>query len=266
MGKLQKLRLGRLTVLSCHPVLDQVARDLVAGLRVDSLPDTRITVYVGLHRKFGIHRFRLGKRVAIQTEHYFDADGRKMWRKMKRWRTLIAAILNHRIMDLSASNHPHYDFLPAILRQRVSFGPEIFPCAPPEFRPGTDGSFLFFGEINERRRLLIMAQPSGMVDVARPGTFSDDLQHLMARASGILNLHYAEGRYSEMPRLLAACLAGKVIMSEPLGDELVQGRDYLALGHYPSENQARMVFENFWRNFAIHHRFSDFLRNVAGRS
>jgi len=262
MRKLNELRLGSLTVLSSHPVLDQFARDLVAGLRIENIPKGKVTVYVGLHRKFGIHIFRSGKRLAIQTEQYFDADGKKMWRRMKRWRTLKAALVNHRILELSPANKPHYDFLPTFLRRRVDFGPYIFPCSKPDFRPGDNDAFLFFGEINGRRRALLSDRLGVPVEIAPHGTFGEDLQKIVAQAAGILNLHYVDGRYSEMPRLLSACLAGKAVMSEPLGDEVFLGRDYIGLGQFPTVDDARSVYDSFWQNFAANYRFSCFLRSI----
>lgn len=264
MRKLQKLRLGRVVLLSKHPVLDQVARDILAGLCAENLPDRRITVYVGLHRNYGLHALRPGRRLAIQTEHYFDADGRPMWRRMKRWRSLKAVLLNHLVLDLSPANRPHYDFMPGFLRRRVLFGPHIFPCNAPAFQPGETSAFLFFGEMSDRRRALLAALPEGVAQVAPPATFGADLAQMVARAGGILNLHYAEGRYSEMPRLLSACLAGKVVMSEPLGDELVMGRDYLPPGPVPDAAVLRQVHAGFWQNVAAPHGFARFLRRHFG--
>lgn len=67
-----------------------------------------------------------------------------------------------------------------------------------------------------------------------------------------------------MPRLLSACLAGKVVMSEPLGDELVMGRDYLAPGPVPDQAVLRQVHAGFWQNVAAPHGFARFLRRHFG--
>ena len=263
MKKIQELRLGALTVLSEHPVLNQVAHDLVAGLRPDDLPAQKITVYVGLHRGFALHLLRTGKKIAIQTEHYFDADGCRMSRRTKRLRTLINTMFCDKVLDLSPYNKDYYAFLPNFLRKRIIFGPHIFPSAKRDFKPGMDHSFIFFGAMNDRREKVISFQPSGAIKVLSSPTFGHDLSQLIANAAGIVNLHYFDGRYSETPRLLTACLSGKVIMSEMLGDELVPNRDYLLLGNYPTENGAREVYDNFWENFAQHHSFAKFLNEIA---
>lgn len=262
MAKLQELRIGSLSLLSGHPVLDQFARDLAAGVDPENLPSKPVTVYVGLHRKYGLRRLRRGKRVVLQTEHYFDADGQPMWRRMKRWRTFLAVLLAHHVLDLSVANRPHYDFLPAPLRRRVRFGPHVFPCHQPPHQPGQTPAFLFFGELNARRQALIDALPAGMAQLAPHGTFGEDLQRLVTDASGILNLHFVDGRYSEIPRLLSACLAGKPVMSEPLGDGLVAGREYLALGQAASAETARNIHHGFWVHFAERHGFARYLRGL----
>ena len=100
------------------------------------------------------------------------------------------------------------------------------------------------------------------MEIAPHGTFGEDLQKIVAQAAGILNLHYVDGRYSEMPRLLSACLAGKAVMSEPLGDEVFLGRDYIGLGQFPTVDDARSVYDSFWQNFAANYRFSCFLRSI----
>ena len=264
MARLQKLRLSTLTVLSDHPVLNQVAQDLLTGVDPAELPRRKIRVFIGLHRKYGLHYLRPGAKISLQTEHYFDADGRAMWRKMKRWRTFRAALFSHCILDLSAANAPHYDFLPGFLRRRVHFGPHIFPSHQPGFTPGQVPGFLFYGEVNDRRQALLDALPEGTARLAPPQSFGADLQRLILAADGVLNLHYAEGRYSEMPRLLSACLAGKAVMSERLGPELEMGRDYLAPGPLPRAEEIRGIYEGFWKNFAALHSFTAFLRRVFG--
>jgi hypothetical protein len=250
-------------VVSGHPVLNQVAQDLVAGLRTNDLPAQKITVYVGLHRRFGLRLLRPGRRIAIQTEHYFDADGRRMWRRAKRLRTAINILFCDHVLDLSQYNREHYAFLPSFLRKRIIFGPHIFPINRPAFQRGAEPSFLFFGEMNDRRKKLVAFQPSGAIKVLSAPTFGRDLSQFIDNAAGIVNLHYVDGRYSEMPRLLSACLAGKVVMSELLGDELIPHRDYLLLGNYPTEKEAYEVYNNFWENFAQRHSFAEFLHKIA---
>lgn len=263
--KMQKLVFETLTVYSGHPVLDQLAQDLVAGLKASDIPSQKITVYVGIHRRFGFHLLRSNIKIAIQTEHFFDADGRKMWRKTKRLRTLINTLFCHYVLDLSLHNKTYYEFLPQFLRRRIIFGPGIFPSSQPEFQPGKEPTFLFFGEMNDRRKKLILLEPPDKIKVLSTPTFGINLTNIMGSAAGILNLHYVDGRYSEMPRLLTACLAGKVVMSEALGGEIRENRDYVKLGNYPNEKDARIIYNNFWENFAQHNSFADFLKEVVNK-
>lgn len=259
MKKIQELKLANLTVLSDHRVLNQVARDLVAGLQENDLPKRSITIFVGLHRRFGFNLIRSGTKIALQTEHYFDADGRKMWRRAKRSREIINILFCDYVLDLSPCNREHYAKLPNFLRKKIIFGPHIFPSVKPKFSPGNNGIFIFFGEMNDRRKSLISAQPPGRVKSLSSPTFGDDLSREINDAAGILNLHYAEGRYTEIPRLLAACLSGKVVMSEVLDNTLVPNRDYLLLGNYSTETEANDVYDNFWENFAKQYSLAKFL-------
>lgn len=267
MTALQHLQVARLAILSRHPVLDQVARDIAAGLTPDSLPDEDITLYVGLHRNYGPAQLRRGRRIAIQTEQYFDAQGLPMWRNARRWRTWKAALLCHHILDLSPSNAPHYDCLPQWLRRKVLFGPHIFPSAPPTFVAAQDTAVLFIGNTNARRAEILASLPEGAWREAPPETYGAALAPLIAEAAGLLNIHYTDRIYAEYPRLLAACIGGKIVVSEPLGTDLVPGRDYIALERIEDIATGSIapeaVFAAFWRNFARHYSLSAFLHRLT---
>ncbi|MDF3854695.1 hypothetical protein ACDP63_14375 [Paracoccus sp. P2] len=255
-------KLGSLTVFSNHPVLDQFARDMLAGIRAENLPAARINLYVGIHRKFGPALFRRGLRLGLQTEHYFDENGRTMWRKPRPRRLLKQLLFYHLILDLSPANAPYYRWLPRFLRRRVLFGPHVFPCRPVPYRAGQRPP-VFFGAINDRRAKILAGLPKDHCDLLSE-TYGTDLHKAICDSRGVVNIHFADGIYTEYPRLLSSYLAGKPVLSEKLGAELVEGRDYGTLGQDHTDHQLRTIFSSFCSGFAARHRLTDFLRRIAG--
>jgi hypothetical protein len=259
-------QLDRITVhgidfYSTHEVLRDVARDLASTItRPLSQP---VDVHVGVHsiepEKTG--RFRIG----IQTEHFLDSNGRKMWHVPRLRFIRRYALYFDRVLDFSHSNKPVYDELPPELRAKVSFGPHIFPETPvePDFRAAPP---LFFGSINARRNLalrkLLMHRPVG---IAPRWTFGEDLERLIAAHGSVLNLHYVDGLYSEYPRLLKAYLRGKPLVSEPLAAPLQAGRHYFDLKADPTRAATAALCRNL-ASFAAAHSFQAFLESALAEA
>lgn len=95
-------------------------------------------------------------------------------------------------------------------------------------------------------------------------TYGTDLHKAICDSRGVVNIHFADGIYTEYPRLLSSYLAGKPVLSEKLGAELVEGRDYGTLGQDHTDHQLRTIFSSFCSGFAARHRLTDFLRRIAG--
>lgn len=259
-------QLDRMTVhgidfYSTHEVLRDVARDLASTVtRPLSQP---VDVYVGVHdiepAKTG--RFRIG----IQTEHFFDANNKKMWHVPRERFIRRYALYFDRLLDLSPSNAPAYEPLAPELREKVSFGPHIFPETPviPDFKATPP---LFFGSINTRRngvlRKLLMHRPVG---VAPRWTFGSDLDRLIAAHGSVLNLHFVDGLYSEYPRLLKAYLRGKPLVSEPLSAPLQAGKHYFDLKVDPTKAATIALFKNL-ASFAAAHSFQAFLEKTVAEA
>lgn len=257
-----EIKLHRLVLLSCHPVLDQVAQDIARGVAPEALPELDIVVCVGAHKRFKGLRRRTGIKVCIQTEHFFDANGKPLWRKRRWGRILTNLLMCDHLLDLSPYNEPAYRWMPRWLRKNVVFGPKIFPSKPVNQSHG-NGKAVFYGALNKRRE----AQLSAHDDYTTLGkdVFGPALDVAIAQASAVLNVHFSEGVYTEYPRLLSAYLAGKPLVSEGLSPELIAGRHYLALGVPLNTDALASVFDNFSAEFAAKNRFTDFLTAHAAK-
>lgn len=253
--QLEKLTVHNVELYSGHRVLRDFALDLARCVtRPLSQP---MDVYVGVQaidRPAATGRFTLG----IQTEHYFDSTGQRMWRVPKeRFRARYATYYDL-LLDLSPDNIPAYDFLHAELRGKLRFGPHVFPDAPiaPDYRAGAP---LFFGALNDRRRIqLDRLLTRRKVEVVPHRTFGRSLDAVIDQHGPILNLHFRDGVYSEYPRFLKAYLRGKPVLSEPLSAPLVAGEHYFDLDAQPSKAQVDKVFGNL-AGLSARYSFQTFL-------
>jgi hypothetical protein len=259
---LQKTTVHNVDLYSGHRVLRDFGNDLAACITAPlSEP---VDVYVGVHvldRPLDTGRFKIG----IQTEQYLDRNGQPMWRIPKERFRLRHATFYDVLLDFSADNAPAYDFLPEALRQKIVFGPHIFPMAPiaPDFQPEAP---VFFGALNDRRRaLLAELQARSPVEVAPHGTFGRPLDALIAKQGAVLNLHFRDGTYSEYPRFLKAYLRGKPVISEPLAPPLQPDLHYFNLDTEVTINRTQAIFQNL-ASFAAAHSFPAFLQAAVDRT
>jgi hypothetical protein len=234
-----------------HRVLEDFAQDLARGL---SQPvSTPADVFVGIHLmppppQTG--RLRIG----IQTEQILDKTRKRMWRMPKREEREAFVRAYDAILDLSPDNRFAYRFLPVDLRRKIRFGPHVFPDhdltasyvdAPP----------LFVGWMNDRRRAVLdRLRVKRPVDTLSRKVFGGDLDQQLARQGAVLNVHFQDGIYSEFPRFLKACLAGKPVLSEPMSDPLIEGVHYLPLDADLSPELVAHLFTAL-RDLAARHRF-----------
>ena len=70
-----QIKINRLNILSCHPILDQVAADIAKGIEVEALPDKDIVVCIGAHKRFKGLKRKPGFKICVQTEHFLDERG-----------------------------------------------------------------------------------------------------------------------------------------------------------------------------------------------
>lgn len=259
---IQKITAHNVDIYAGHRVLRDFANDLAAC--VSGPLAEPVDVYVGVHiidRPLDTGRFKIG----IQTEQYLDRNGQPMWRIPKeRFRHRHVTFYDV-LLDFSADNAPAYDFLPEASRQKIVYGPHVFPEAPitPNFQPEAP---VFFGALNDRRRgLLADLQAKRPVEVAPHGTFGLPLDALIAKQGAVLNLHFREGQYSEYPRFLKAYLRGKPVQSEPLAPPLQPDLHYFNLDAQPTAKSAEKIFKNL-ASFAAQHSFQAFLQAALDRA
>lgn len=255
-----EITINRLTILSCHPILDQVATDIAKGVAMEALPDKDIVVCIGAHKRFTGLRHRKGFKICVQTEHFRDARGLSLWRKPRWIRMLANLLICDLLLDLSIYNKKSYRWLPRVMKNKIVFGPRIFPSTAVKHVEG-NGTAVFFGAINERREKLIAGR--GDYTTLDGGIFGAALEEKIANASAVLNVHFSDGVYTEYPRLLSAYLAGKPLVSETLSPELEEGRHYMALGAQIDARYLADIFANFSDEFVAHNRFTDFLSSYA---
>ena len=253
-------RNGNLRFVARHPILSEIA-DQLASFDLGDLTAQRAAIYVGAH-SFTKRMLPPGLKIGLQTEHFYDQTGAKLWGLPSRAAILRWALQYDVLLDVSPLNAPAYGFLPDILRRKIKFGPHLFPDSLPAYA-GSNGDLIFFGAMNDQRRAQISAlAPLQNIKLLPYGTHGAALQAQIARSGGIVNLHFSAGVYSEYPRILTAALAGKVIWSDPLAQPLICGQHYFALTDKPSLAEQSAVYDRFCSDFAAKHRLSDFLRAV----
>ncbi len=260
---------GDIVFMAWHPILDQLSREIIVGLDNEVILGGPVTIYVGIHRDFGLAWFRRGLKIGIQTEQLYDADGMALFGLKKTsgddsilWGNQLADY----VIDLSENNRKFYeedvpkDKRPAA---EVMYGPHIFPSNKIPFNREGLG-LLFFGAISEdgRRAEIIRRIDGPPVTVVPGGTYGEELYALIDQCQGVLNIHYADGVYTEAPRLLTAYLRGKVVYSELLDSIFEPGVDYMVLGH-EEEGDVSEVFERFSEKVTSRYSFSNLLRAIA---
>lgn len=253
------IKRGPVNFIFRHVILGELANQLSAGLAV--FPKKRVNVLVGTHLGFPPLP-KADINIAIQTEHFYDKSGLALWNRPSYFRTLYSLCAFDLLIDLSVYNGVHYSKIPEKFRKKIIFGPYIFPDFDPNFLPAGGDHLIFFGGISERRKLILSELSRWNVEIVANGVFGPELLNLIHGSSGVLNIHYGEGVFTEFPRLLTAYLAGKPVISERLG-ALVAGRHYFDLSSpLNSKDEARQIFHNFKVEVAGNFRFGDVLRSV----
>jgi hypothetical protein len=130
----------------------------------------------------------------------------------------------------------------------------------------TGSPMLFVGDLNERRQELLARLERNGLAIARvpPNTFRRPLRTALSRASSVLNLHFAPGRYTEAPRILKAVLAGKPVISEDLADPFVRGQHYLPLDQATAaEAVLKACYDRMVSLLSAQYSLLGFLRKIA---
>lgn len=239
--------LGPAVFLAKQKVLAQLAEDLLNGLNPTLSFKQKTVVFCGIHNNYHVNYYRRGYKIGIQTEQFFNHEGQKLWR----YETFLPKVMRHlkrfdTIIDINSSNRPAYCHLPRQLQDKIIFGPHIFPVAPPEFSPAQTNSLAFVGDTTGRRsEILDRLAGKGEAEVIKEQLYGQDLIKKLGQYSGLLNIHYDRGVYTESPRLLTALNAGKPVVSEPLSREFIAGEHYIPLGEDITSTKLEAVYENF---------------------
>lgn len=250
-----------------HPVLSQFADDLSAAINPTLIVEQQTKIFVGIHKGLGIvNWFIPSLKIGIQTEQLCAEDGSLLWgaKKRKAVRNIkLACLLCDVILDLSPSNREFYRSIGLLEKypRKFVFGPHVFPDTPSIFTASNNERFVFFGAINGTRREKIISNlPAEIVSVVPAGTYGEELSSIINGCQGVLNIHYSEGVYTEVPRLLSAYLHGKVLFSETLAQPFVEGVHYLPIDSLSYERDDGHVFNELSRLVTDEYSFTSFLK------
>lgn len=249
----------KVNFFSGHKVLKELADQLSNGLGYKEF-SRPINVVVGSH--ISPRRLPHGLNIALQTEHYFDADGQRLWRKESLFRRIKTLLKYDVVLDLSIYNKKHYHVLPKALRRKIHYGPNIFPENPINFAPIKLAPVIVFGASSPRREKTLSSLNPLLIKRLPIGIFGQHLQNQLALSRGVVNIHFAEGAYTEWPRLLSCYLAGKVVFSDPLG-EMTTGQHYFSLESIEIQDiSPEEIFIRFRDEIARKNIFSKWLETV----
>lgn len=263
--KLEKC--SKVRFLSRHKALSQVAGDIAAGLPSEMNFSKNFTVFVGIHKGIGLvlpsHRINLG----IQTEQFFDENGKQLWGIKKKTVRKIRWALRccDYVLDLSEANKDFYE-QEGLLKKypdKFLFGPRIFPDAEIEFSDFSNSRSVFYGTSGDRRKQLIAGLPLDSIEILDEGTFGVALAQRIQASRAVLNIHFADGVYTEVPRVLSAYLSGKVLVSEKLAPPFQGGVHYLKLDNLDKLGSEKAVYDRLSVFVTQHLSFYQLLKELA---
>lgn len=240
-------RKGPLVFIAKQKVLAYLAEDLLTGLDPQLTINQRVLVFCGIHNGYHAHHWRRGYKLGIQTEQFLNQEGEQLWR----YESFLPKVMKHlerfdQIIDINSSNKPVYDRLPSHIRQKIRFGPHIFPANAPAAKAASRSLAAFVGDGSGRRTpILASLEAKQRAELIKSELYGQPLLDELSPYAAILNIHYDRGSYTEAPRLLLALNAGKAVVSEPLSDDFIEGVHYLSLDHPLDSDQLAKVHQNF---------------------
>ena len=254
--------------ISPHPILNELCRDICTGLHNDSFRGQKlIWVFCGAHKSFPIFRFLPGKHLYIQTEQLSDINGRRLWgiRNRNIVKNIKANLKkSHVFLDINTNNRDFYNHLDIDESDKLKIvvGPYIFPSLEVPFCPASErNKLIFFGSMNERRSRIInniSLKFSNEINVIPEKTYGKRLQTEIRNCSAVVNIHYDEGTYTEVPRVLSTYLKGKPIVSETLAEPFKKNIHYANLNDL-SERDDEAIFESLSQLVTTQLSFKSFI-------
>ena len=248
-----------------HPILKTFSLDLLYSFKNLELAKP-ITFYVGAHRAFSGYWGKKNIRIAIQTEQFCDATGQRLW-----WSDNTELIQNIKnalkncdvFWDLSQHNMPFYqkNKLDVIMKKKGIFGPYVFQKKQKEMRTFNKKHIIFYGTLNNRRRGLIKNFQGPKVKIAQR-IYGAKLNRIIDRSAGVLNLHFAHGVYTEVPRILSAYNRCRVLVSETLASPFISSEHYISTNNY-EQDKAEKTFKNFSSLVSDKYNFEVLLKEIC---
>lgn len=257
MIKHQVANSGNIGFFAKSPPLIDLAKMISEDLNCENA--TALNVYVGIHqwRHDKLPRSRVN--IGVQTEQYFDQNGKRLWGLRSDFDPHIYVAKFDVVLDLSRFNAKAYERVKGI--DKVLFGPYIFPQSERQFKGPESDEIVFIGTNKYRRTSIIAAmklQTDWNIKVISDQYF-DQSRSTIEKCIGLLNVHYQEGVYAEWPRILMAYKSGKPLLSEPLGEPMDEGVHYYGLDQDVSMLDGISVFGRINADIATKYRFIDFL-------
>ena len=251
--------------LADHPILKTVSLDLLESFKDIHFPKA-ITFYVGAHRSFSGYWSKKNIRIAIQTEQFYDSSGRKLWSfdNGEVLQNIKISLKNCDVFwDLSKDNARFYEEneLDTVIGGKGVFGPYVFKKNYEKMRKIVNPHLVFYGTPNDRRNELIKEFKSPKVQVLKR-IYGDRLNKMIDQSAGVLNLHFEEGTYTELPRVLSAYNRRRVLVSETLAAPFVSLEHYLPLDGIGLSN-ADKIFNNFSALVADEYNFEILLKEIS---
>lgn len=257
---------GSLYFHSRHEILDQMAMEMLCGLPSEFRLKKRTHIYCGIHQSFPFSFLNFGYKIGIQTEQFFDESGNELFglENKKGIENIKSAIDKYDcILDLSFSNSLFYDRLAenGLDVSKIKYGPHIFFENPPQYISCNEssGKFLFFGSLEAPRRKKALQALGEKCVVLEAGVHYNALYDEIKKSSGVLNLHYQDAIYTEVPRMLTALTCGKTLVSEQLASPFVAGTHYHHMGGF-QKDQDYSVYTTAVDYLSKNYSFLKFLR------
>ncbi len=132
-----------------------------------------------------------------------------------------AALRRHSVWDYSAENVRRATELGIGTFRHVPLGyvPELSRIAP----ASEDIDVLFYGSINQRRRVVLQAlEAAGLRVVALFGVYGEERDRAIARAKVVLNMHFYEAKIFEIVRVAYLLSNAKAVVAECGADTMIE--------------------------------------------
>jgi hypothetical protein len=194
--------------------------------------------------------------IGIQTEQFFDEAKNKLWglKDAKKYNENINFAMNscNLFLDLNVSNKPYYEEVIKCNRylHKIHFGPYVFPSKKIDMTAYSLEYGVFIGGMSKRRYGVI----KNLQKILKIEVVSDlhykELDNEAIKYKFIINTHFQDGIYTEVPRLLLAYVLGKPVISESLSSEFNSNEHYINIDNAFKINLNGDLVSRIYHNFS----------------